>query len=115
MAFFLVLSSVWIVWAAAIVRPAMVHGRHLFHCGHVPDVSAAPSAISLLRGRAHCVMRRIGHISIHGMTACSYPPICVSVLGGAVSWTVFAILWRQRLRWLQRGRTVKTSPPAPVS
>ena len=27
------------------------------------------------------------------MTACSYPPICGAVLGGAVSWTVFAILW----------------------
>ena len=39
MASVLALSSVWMVWAAAIVRPAMVHGRHLFHCGHIPDVS----------------------------------------------------------------------------
>ncbi|MDD7103937.1 MAG: hypothetical protein PUI30_03690 [Bacteroidales bacterium] len=44
-------------------------------------------------GRARGVMRRIGHISIHGMTACSYHPICVSVVGGAVSLPVFAILW----------------------
>ncbi|MGN0048333.1 MAG: hypothetical protein ACI37U_05535 [Bacteroides sp.] len=27
------------------------------------------------------------------MIACSYTPICVSVVGGAVGWTVFALLW----------------------
>ena len=113
MASVLALSSVWMVWAAAIVRPAMVHGRHLFHCGHVPDVSAAPSAISVLRGRAHCVMRRIGHISIHGMTACSYPPICVSVLGGAVSWTVFAILWAAGAKMTAARAHSEDLPPRP--
>ena len=94
MASVLALSSVWMVWAAAIVRPAMVHGRHLFHCGHVPDVPRQHHLPSPSSGeRAYGVMHRLGHISIHGMTACSYHPICVSVLGGAVSLTVFAILW----------------------
>ena len=44
-------------------------------------------------GRAREIMRRCDHISIYVMIACSYTPICVSVVGGAIGWTVFALLW----------------------
>ena len=117
MASVLALSSVWMVWAAAIVRSAMVHGRHLFHCGHVPDVSrqhhlTSPSSPG--GGRAHGVMHRLGHIGIHGMTACSYPPICVSVLGGVVSLPVFAILWAAGAK-MAEARAHSEDLPRPVS
>lgn len=44
-------------------------------------------------GKAKRRLRIFDHISIYIMIAASYTPICVSVVGGALGWTVFGILW----------------------
>ena len=44
-------------------------------------------------GRVKQVMRKIDHISIYVMIACSYTPICVSVIGGWLGWLVFGLQW----------------------
>lgn len=44
-------------------------------------------------GRAKRRLRIFDHISIYVMIAASYTPICVSVVGGALGWSVFGLLW----------------------
>ena len=44
-------------------------------------------------GMAKDVLRRLDHISIYVMIACSYTPICVGVVGGWVGWTLFGVQW----------------------
>lgn len=44
-------------------------------------------------GRVKTVLRKLDHINIYVMIACSYTPICVAVVGGALGWTVFGLLW----------------------
>ena len=39
------------------------------------------------------VLRRLDHISIYVMIACSYTPICVGVIGGWMGWLVFGFQW----------------------
>ena len=44
-------------------------------------------------GMAKDVLRRLDHISIYVMIACSYTPICVGVIGGWAGWTIFGMQW----------------------
>ncbi|MDD5779720.1 MAG: hemolysin III family protein [Bacteroidales bacterium] len=44
-------------------------------------------------GRGKRCLRLFDHIGIYVMIAASYTPICVGVVGGAVGWTVFSLLW----------------------
>ena len=44
-------------------------------------------------GIAKDVLRKLDHISIYVMIACSYTPICVGVVGGWIGWTVFGVQW----------------------
>ncbi len=46
-----------------------------------------------LPGRGKRVLRVFDHISIYVMIAASYTPICIGVVGGALGWTVFGLLW----------------------
>ncbi len=46
-----------------------------------------------LPGRGKRVLRIFDHISIYVMIAASYTPICIGVVGGALGWTVFGLLW----------------------
>lgn len=46
-----------------------------------------------LSGRLKRMLRLMDHIGIYIMIACSYTPICISVVGGWIGWTVFALLW----------------------
>lgn len=44
-------------------------------------------------GRGKRLWRIFDHISIYVMIASSYTPICIGVVGGALGWTVFGLLW----------------------
>ena len=44
-------------------------------------------------GKGKRYLRLFDHIGIYVMIASSYTPICIGVVGGAVGWTVFGILW----------------------
>lgn len=38
-------------------------------------------------------LRVLDHVSIYVMIAASYTPICIGVVGGALGWSVFGVLW----------------------
>ncbi len=44
-------------------------------------------------GRGKRVLRVFDHISIYVMIAASYTPICIGLVGGALGWVVFGLLW----------------------
>ncbi len=44
-------------------------------------------------GKGKRIWRIFDHISIYVMIAASYTPICIGVVGGALGWTVFGLLW----------------------
>ncbi len=87
------LSSIWMVWPAASLGWQWSMGVIFFIAGMFLMFLSSTIYHFLPPGHARGVMRRLDHISIYVMIACSYTPICVSVVGGVVGWTVFAILW----------------------
>lgn len=46
-----------------------------------------------LPGKGKHWLRIFDHIGIYVMIAASYTPICIGVVGGALGWTVFGLLW----------------------
>lgn len=46
-----------------------------------------------LPGKTKSVLRIFDHCGIYVMIAASYTPICIGVVGGALGWTVFGLLW----------------------
>ncbi len=46
-----------------------------------------------LPGKGKRVLRVFDHISIYIMIATSYTPICIGLVGGALGWTVFGVMW----------------------
>lgn len=44
-------------------------------------------------GKGKQVLRLLDHIGIYIMIASSYTPICIGVVGGALGWIVFGLLW----------------------
>ena len=44
-------------------------------------------------GFAKQVLRKLDHISIYVMIACSYTSICIGVVGGWLGWLVFGFQW----------------------
>lgn len=87
------LSSIWMVWPAASLGWRWSMGVIFFIAGMFLMFLSSTIYHFLPQGRARDIMRRCDHISIYVMIACSYTPICVSIVGGIVGWTVFAILW----------------------
>lgn len=44
-------------------------------------------------GKGKRYLRLFDHIGIYVMIASSYTPICIGVVGGALGWTIFGLLW----------------------
>ena len=87
------LSSIWMVWPAVHRGWAMAMGVIFFIAGMFLMFLSSTIYHCLPAGRARDIMRRCDHISIYVMIACSYTPICISVVGGIAGWTVFFIMW----------------------
>lgn len=68
-------------------------GTTFFTCGMLLMYAASTLYHWAMPGRAKRRLRIFDHISIYVMIAASYTPICVGVVGGALGWTVFGILW----------------------
>lgn len=68
-------------------------GTTVFTCGMLLMYAASTLYHWQLPGRAKQRLRVLDHISIYVMIAASYTPICIGVVGGALGWTVFGILW----------------------
>ena len=87
------LSSIWMVWPAISLGWRWSMGVLFFIIGMFLMFLSSTIYHCLPPGRARDIMRRCDHISIYVMIACSYTPICVSVVGGIAGWTVFFIMW----------------------
>lgn len=89
------LSSIWMVWPAVYRGWEYAFGVLFFIVGMFLMFLAStiyhwvPQEHSTAKG----VLRRLDHISIYVMIACSYTPICVSVIGGWLGWLVFGLQW----------------------
>lgn len=68
-------------------------GTTFFTCGMLLMYAASTLYHWWIPGRGKRCLRVLDHISIYVMIAASYTPICIGVVGGAVGWTVFGILW----------------------
>ena len=87
------LSSIWMVWPAVGKSWEMAFGVIFFIVGMFLMYLSSSLYHWVKPGMAKDVLRRLDHISIYVMIACSYTPICVGVVGGWVGWTLFGVLW----------------------
>lgn len=87
------LSSIWMVWPASRISWQMTMGVIFFVVGMFLMFLSSTIYHWLPQGVAKRILRKCDHISIYVMIACSYTPICISVVGGALGWTVFGVLW----------------------
>ena len=87
------LSSIWMVWPAASKSWQMAFGVIFFIAGMFLMFLSSTLYHWVKPGMAKNVLRRLDHISIYVMIACSYTPICVGVIGGWTGWLVFGFQW----------------------
>ncbi len=87
------LSSIWMVWPAVYKGWEWAFGVIFFITGMFLMFLSSTIYHWVWPGRVKQVMRKIDHISIYVMIACSYTPICVSVIGGWLGWLVFGLQW----------------------
>jgi len=89
------LSSIWMVWPAVYRGWEYAFGVLFFIVGMFLMflASTAYHWVPQEHSTAKGVLRRLDHISIYVMIACSYTPICVAVIGGWLGWLVFGLQW----------------------
>lgn len=87
------LSSIWLVWPAVEMGWQMAFGVIFFVSGMFLMFLASTMYHWFHPGMAKKVMRKLDHISIYVMIACSYTPICIGVVGGWLGWLVFGLQW----------------------
>lgn len=87
------LSSIWMAWPAVYKGWQWAFGVIFFIVGMFLMFLCSTLYHWWWPGRGKNVLRKLDHISIYVMIACSYTPICVSVVGGWLGWTVFGLQW----------------------
>ena len=87
------LSCIWMVWPAVGKGWQMTMGVIFFIVGMFLMFLSSTIYHWVPDGVAKRVLRKLDHISIYVMIACSYTPICIGVIGGWVGWTLFGVLW----------------------
>lgn len=88
------LAAAWIILRLG-YRSDWQHafGVTVFTCGMLVMYAASTLYHWWLPGRTKRGLRVLDHVSIYVMIAASYTPVCLGVVGGALGWTVFGILW----------------------
>lgn len=87
------LSSIWMVWPAVYKGWQWAFGVIFFIVGMFLMFLSSTMYHWWWPGKGKDVLRKLDHISIYVMIACSYTPICVAVVGGWIGWTVFGLQW----------------------
>lgn len=87
------LSSIWMVWPAVYKGWQWAFGVIFFIVGMFLMFLSSTMYHWWWPGKGKNVLRKLDHISIYVMIACSYTPICVAVVGGWIGWTVFGLQW----------------------
>ncbi|MBQ8226659.1 MAG: hemolysin III family protein [Bacteroidaceae bacterium] len=88
------LSVAWIILGLG-YRAGWQHafGVTFFTCGMLLMFACSTLYHWWMPGRGKGVLRIFDHSSIYVMIAGSYTPVCIGVVGGALGWTVFGLLW----------------------
>ncbi len=87
------LSSVWLVWPAVHKGWEMAMGVVFFIAGMFLMFLSSTLYHWAHPGVVKAVLRRLDHINIYVMIACSYTPICIGVVGGWAGWLKFGVQW----------------------
>ena len=87
------LSSIWMAWPAVYAGWQMAFGVIFFIAGMFMMFLSSTLYHWVRPGKAKTILRKLDHISIYVMIACSYTPICVGVIGGTLGWFMFALQW----------------------
>lgn len=87
------LSGIWTLRPAFDVSWQLGFGVACFVVGMALMYAASMLYHWALPGKAKRLLRKCDHIGIYIMIACSYPPICLGVVGGWLGWLVFGLLW----------------------
>lgn len=87
------LCALWIAWPAASLGWQWAMGVALFLTGMFLMFTSSTVYHAAPPGRARDILRKLDHINIYVMIACSYSPILLGVVGGALGWTVFGLMW----------------------
>ncbi len=87
------LSSIWMAWPAVYAGWQMAFGVIFFIAGMFMMFLSSTLYHWVRPGKAKTILRKLDHISIYVMIACSYTPICVGVIGGKLGWFMFGLQW----------------------
>ena len=90
----LTLSLAWIILNLSYrTNWQYAFGVTFFTCGMLIMFAASTIYHWWMPGKGKRFLRVFDHIGIYIMIAASYTPICIGVVGGALGWTVFGLLW----------------------
>ena len=87
------LSCIWLIWPATRQGWQMAFGVIFFIAGMFLMFLSSTLYHTMRPGIVKQALRKLDHISIYVMIASSYTPICIGVVGGALGWTIFGLLW----------------------
>lgn len=87
------LSCIWMVWPAVHKGWQWAFGVLFFISGMFLMFLSSTLYHWVWPGRVKNILRKLDHISIYVMIACSYTPICVGLIGGWLGWLVFGLQW----------------------
>lgn len=83
----------WMVWPAVHISWQMAFGVLFFISGMFLMFLSSTLYHWVWPGKVKDALRKVDHISIYVMIACSYTPICIGLIGGWLGWLVFGLLW----------------------
>ena len=87
------LSCIWLSWPATRQGWQMAFGVIFFIAGMFLMFLSSTLYHTMRPGIVKQALRKLDHISIYVMIACSYTPILVGVVGGWQGWLVFGLQW----------------------
>ncbi len=87
------LASLWIISPATVLGWQWTMGVGMFMAGMLLMFTSSTIYHATPPGNVKKVLRKIDHINIYVMIACSYSPILTGVVGGVLGWSVFIGMW----------------------
>lgn len=87
---------------AALLTLAALNGADALAVTSLAVFTASMAALYLASCLYHCVntsvrgrlfLRKLDHSMIYVLIAGTYTPVCLSVLGGALGWSLFGVIW----------------------
>ena len=112
------------IGGAALLVMAILRGASALDIVALSIFTASMVALYLASCLYHCInasargrlfLRQMDHSMIYVLIAGTYTPVCLSVLGGALGWTLFGVIWGLAvlgvfvtLFWVNAPRTLTT-------